>query len=118
MFGFGRKKKKQEVREEPYDLLDILLDEDNTEPITLTSENGKTLSFEQVAVIPYGDGDNRALYAILKPIESIDGIGDDEAVVFLIDVDDEGNTALRVEENETIARNVFDGYYQLLDEQD
>ncbi len=35
------------------DLLDVLLDQDNKEPIVLMDENGKQMTFEQVAVIPY-----------------------------------------------------------------
>lgn len=47
--------KKVENNEElrPIDLLDVLLDQDNKEPIVLVDENGRQLTFEQVAVIPY-----------------------------------------------------------------
>ena len=37
----------------PIDILDVLLDQDNKDPIVLVDENGKQLTFEQVAVIPY-----------------------------------------------------------------
>ena len=45
--------KKVENKEEvqAVDLLDILLDKDNKEPITLMDEKGKQISFEQIAMI-------------------------------------------------------------------
>ena len=43
-------------------------------------------------------------------------IADDEAVVFLVDQDESGNTFLCVEDDEMIAIEVFDKYYDLLEE--
>ncbi len=95
------------------DLLDVLLDENNTAPIYMHDEKGKQLKFEQVAVIPYGEED---LYCILKPITKIPGIADDEAIVFKVEEDDKGEAVLRVEEKEEIAIAIFDQYYNLLEE--
>ena len=53
------------------DLLDILLDAENREPIVLTSEDGKSMTFEQVAVIPKTVKGERRLYAILKDRKSV-----------------------------------------------
>ena len=100
----------------PVDLLDVLLDAENKDPIVLLDEKGRQLTFEQVAVIPYGSDDDKKLYCVLKPIDKIEGIADDEAVVFLVDEDANGNTVLRVEENEERAIAVFDRYYDLLEE--
>ena len=95
------------------DLLDVLLDEKNTMPTFMYDTNGRQFVFEQVAVIPYGDDD---LYCILKPITKVDGIGDDEAVVFKVDTDEDGEAILRVESNERIAIEIFDRYYALFKE--
>ena len=95
------------------DLLDVLLDEKNTAPIYMTDENGRQLKFDQVAVIPYGEED---LYCILKPLTKLEGIADDEAIVFKVEEDKEGNAILRVEENEQIAIAIFDQYYNLIEE--
>ena len=111
----AQKQTKQEEIQ-PIDLLDVLLDQDNKDPIVLLDEKGRQLSFEQVAVIPYGVENDKKLYCVLKPIDKIEGIADDEAVVFLVDEDDNGNTILRVEENEEVAISVFDKYYDLLEE--
>ena len=95
------------------DLLDVLLDETNTASIYMYDDNGRQLQFEQVAVIPYGDDD---LYCILKPITKIEGIGDDEAIVFKVNTDEKGEAILKVEANERIAIEIFDRYYTLLEE--
>ncbi len=110
--------KKNDVKKEEeivrVDLLDVLLDENNTAPIYMYDETGRQLQFEQVAVIPYGDEDD--LYAILKPITKLDGIADDEAIVFKVEEDDKGEAVLRVEDKEEIAIAIFDQYYNLLEE--
>ena len=98
------------------DILDVLLDQDNREPIVLMDENGKQMSFEQVAVIPYEVRKEQRLYCVLKPLDKIEGIADDEAIVFLVDTDDEGNSVIRIEEDEEVAIAVFDKYYDLLEE--
>lgn len=96
------------------DLLEVLLDEDNREPIILMDEKGRMIEFEQVAVVP--DHENEQLHVVLKPITEIEGIGDDEAIVFLVDFDEENNAVLRIEECEEVAIKVFEKYYELLEE--
>ena len=109
-------KEKNENTQQPLDLLDVLLDQDNKEPIVLMDESGKQMTFEQVAVIPYEVRKEKRLYCVLKPLDKIEGIGDDEAIVFLVDTDDKGNSIIRIEEDEEIAIAVFDKYYDLLEE--
>lgn len=95
------------------DILDVLLDEDNEDPITLYNEQNKPFKFDQVAIIPL---DNN-LYAILKPIDELEGVADDEAIVFAVKESDDGESTLEVEADESIAMRVFDEYYKLLDNQ-
>jgi len=104
--------KKQNLNEE-LDILDILLDEDNEDPITLYDEAGKAFRFDQVAVIPYEE----KLFTILKPIDEVDGVADDEAIVFVVNEREDGSTNLIIETDEALAMRVFDEYYKLLDEQ-
>ena len=99
-------------KEEVVDIVDLLLDENNDEPISLFDENDKEIKFEQVAVIP----ESERIYAILNPIDEMEGVADDEAIVFVVEYDEDGNSYLVVETNEEIAIKVFDKYYQLLDE--
>lgn len=95
------------------DIIDILLDADNKDPILLTDEKGNKIAFEQVAVIPY----DQKIYCILKPIDHIDNVEDDEAIVFYVEEDLYGGNApvLRVEADELKAIDVFEKYYDLLD---
>lgn len=109
--------KKVENNEEKVDLLDILLDKENKEPITLMDEKGKQLSFEQIAMIVHEVKKEKKLFAILKPVDKIEGLGENEAIVFRVEQDKDGNTTLRIEEDEDVAIDVFNEYYDLLEEE-
>ena len=104
--------KEKSPETENIDILDILLDEDNEDPITLYDENDKAVRFDQVAIIPM---DNK-LYAILKPIDEVEGVADDEAIVFYVNEEGE-EPILEVETDEPTAILVFDEYYKLLDKE-
>ena len=95
------------------DIVDILLDEENKDPIVLTDDKGRKLAFEQVAVIPY----EQKLYCVLKPLDHIDGVADDEALVFYVDEgeNEDDDPVLRIEDDELKAIDVFMEYYDLLD---
>ena len=90
-------------------VLQKLLDEENCDNITLYDEEGNELEFEQVALIPLGD----ALYAILKPVVLPEGMADDEALVFLVDEEEEMVDLITDEE---IGTAVFEEYYKLCEE--
>ena len=94
------------------DILDILCDENNTDPIVLYSEKGEAIAFEQIAVIPL---ENR-LFAILKPVDALAGMAEDEALVFAL-AERDGGTALELQEDDSVIDAVFAEYYALLDEQ-
>lgn len=92
------------------DIIDVLLDEENKEPIVLSDGSGKKISFEQIAVIPHDD----KLYCVLKPIDHIDNVEEDEAIVFYVDESKEP-PVLMVETDELKAIEVFEEYYDLID---
>ena len=89
------------------DLIDMLLDPDNESPVQLQSGDGSIISFDQIAVIPYQD----ELYAILKPITHIEGVGDDEALVFKLFIEED---SLEIVNDFDLCDAVFDVYYDLL----
>lgn len=93
-------------------LIETFMDENNTDTITLYSDKNEKVEFEQIAVVPYKEG----TYAILKPIEEIDDVEEDEAFVFEILDDGEGGFIEMVEDEDIIA-NVFEEYYKMLDEE-
>ena len=51
--------KGENMEKEEMDVLDILLDEENDDPISLFDENDNEIKFEQVAIIP----ENEKIYA-------------------------------------------------------
>ena len=95
-------------------IIDILLDQSNTEPIALVDNTGRVVNFEQVAVIPH----NGVLYCVLKPLDTINGIEEDEAVVFFVSDGEDGEPMLEVETDEEIAIEIFNQYYDLIEEEE
>ena len=106
--------KQAEKEAQQENILDILLDEDNKDPIVLIDNTGRRLTFEQIAVIPY----NEKIYCVLKPVDKIENVQDDEAIVFFVDEQEGKEPVLMVETDEKTAINVFDEYYNRLDEED
>ena len=71
-------------------IVEKLFDESNDDIIELTQGDGKTVKFEQIAVVAY----NSQYYAILHPLE----LKEDEVVIFHIMEDDEDSLDLVVDE--------------------
>ena len=89
--------------------IDMLLDENNTENIKLYNEDNQEVEFEQIALVPIEE----KTYAILKPAAAMEGIADDEALVFVIEeIDDED--CLVIVEDDAIVDQVFEEYYKML----
>jgi hypothetical protein len=106
----------KEVKNEEKELrnpIEALLDAEDDKPIVLFDEKDNEVEFDQVALIPYK---NKA-YAILKPVEPMEGVGEDEAIVFAFMEDENGEDLLSVETDEAIVHGVFEEYYKLLDEE-
>ena len=89
--------------------IDALYDENNEDNIFLYNENDEPIEFAQIAVIPIEE----RVFVILKPIEAVEGIADDEALVFEI-IDDE---EIHIVQDEKIATKVFDIYYEMLNKE-
>ena len=96
------------------DPISRLLDPKDSDPIILYNENDNQVEFEQIALIPLED----KLYAILKPSKKMEGVADDEAIVFNFQEDDEQAPILVVEENDKVIDDVFEMYNKLLDEEE
>lgn len=96
---------------EDFSLIDTILDPDNESPIRLIDEGNNIVEFDQIAVIPYED----ELYAILKPITHIDGVGEDEALVFRLNIEED---SVEIINDFDLCDNVFDIYYDLLKKED
>jgi len=106
----------EENLEEIKNPIDSLFDEDDNDPIALFNEKGEKVEFEQIALIPIEDD----IYAILKPIETMEGVGDDEALVFQIvePENEEEEEYLNLVSDISVIDKVFEVYNKLMDEED
>ena len=100
---------------EKVNLLDILLDKDNHGLIAMENEEGVQYVFEQVANVALDVGGEEKFFVVLKPVTEIEGIADDEAIVFRVEMTEEGGS-LHIEKDEDIAIAVFQEYNRMLDE--
>ncbi len=91
--------------------IDCLFDENNTDDIVLQNEEGKQITFEQIALIPLKE----KTYAILKPVDKLEGVGENEALVFSIDESNKGENLTLVTDDKTIDE-VFTVYDELVDD--
>lgn len=92
--------------------IDCLYDENNTDAIVLFNEKGEEIAFEQIALIPR----KSKTYAILKPIKPMEGVGEDEGLVFSIEVSKEdGQEYLVLVTDEKVIDEVFKVYDELVD---
>lgn len=84
---------------------------ENLETIKLISPEGEEVEFELIAVI----AENDKQYAILQPVELLEGMTEDEALVFEVTVEDE-ESVFDFVDDEAIVDLVFEKYNELLAE--
>lgn len=77
----------------------------DTQIITLTGENGQSLDFMLAATIEH---DNNT-YAIMKPLDNTLGIAEDEALVFIVTSTKDGDM-FELEMDEVTIEEIFDIY--------
>lgn len=91
------------------ELLEQILNPDNTEPITLYNEADEPAKFAQLAFIPHKDN----YYVVLTPDEPIEGVDENAVMIFKIDEEEE---CIALEENEELATEVFDIFIEMCQE--
>ena len=80
--------------------------------VELTTDDGKKLKFYFVGTIEY-KGKN---YSAFEPAEQIDGIEDDDLVIFELAGDDEETADLLPVEDEALLDEVFEEFCRVLEE--
>lgn len=80
--------------------------------VELTTEDGKKLKFYFVGTIEY-KGKN---YSAFEPAEQIDGIEDDDLIIFELSGDDEETADLLPVEDEALLDEVFEEFCRVLEE--
>ena len=86
-----------------------IYDENNTDTIILYNEENEAVEFEQIALIPMDETD----FVILHPVAEMEGVADDEALVFAIEEVD-GEEALVIVDDDEVIDAVFAEYYDML----
>ena len=89
------------------------VDANDDDIVTLTSADGEEIDFIEIAGIAY----NGSFYAILQPVELLEGMDDDEALVFKVTRDANGEDHFEIELDDEVINAVFKEYNRLLDEQ-
>ena len=82
------------------------------EILTMNLENGEQVDFYEIATLDY----NQKSYAILQPVELLEGMDEDSFIVFRVEPIDEETANYFVEENDEIVENVFKEYEKLCEE--
>ena len=85
---------------------------DNDDIIVLNSADGEEVEFVEIAGIAHAGN----FYAILQPVELLEGMDDDEALVFKVTKDSDGNDNFEIELDDEVLDAVFSEYNRLLDE--
>ena len=86
--------------------------DDEDDVITLVTAEGEEVDFIEVAGIAYKGN----FYAILQPVDLLDGMEDDEALVFKVQRGKDGADNFSIELDDTVIDAVFEEYNKLLDE--
>lgn len=79
--------------------------------VTLTTADGEEVDFVEIAGIAHKGN----FYAILQPVELIDGMSDDEALVFWVTRNEKGEDKFEIVLDDDIINAVFAEYNRLLD---
>lgn len=98
--------------EEEKSVFEKLFDENDNSNIILYDENEEEVEFEQFAVIPIKE----QYYAILRPVKKIEGLADDEALVFELEETEDGEELLNLVEDDNIIDIVFEEYEKASEE--
>jgi uncharacterized protein YrzB (UPF0473 family) len=88
------------------------MEEDDDDIVTLLSADGEEIDFVEIAGIAY----KGSFYAILQPVELLDGMDDDEALVFKVTRGKDGEDKFEIELDDAIIDAVFAEYNKLIDE--
>ena len=88
------------------------MEEDNYDVVTLISANGEEIDFVEIAGIAY----RGSFYAILQPVELLEGMDDDEALVFKVTRGKDGEDKFEIELDDSVVDAVFAEYNKLYEE--
>ena len=100
------------MEEKELSMIEKILDENCNDNVVLYDEEDNAVEFEQVAVIPMND----SVYVLLVPVEPMEGVGEDEAIVFVIEEDEDNEPLLSIVMEDDVVDAVFAEYEKLVAE--
>lgn len=80
--------------------------------VTLTTEEGEDIEFDIVSEVALGED----FYAIMQPVKPLEGVAEDEALVFKIIESDDGDEYELVIDDD-ILDSVFDSYNAMIEDE-
>ena len=81
------------------------------ERVTLTTDEGEDIEFEIVTELALGED----FYALMQPVKPLDGVAEDEALVFrIIETDDGDEYELVIDDD--ILDGVFESYNNMIED--
>lgn len=93
---------------------DVELIDDDDEIIILYDDDNKPVKFFEVACIEY----KGEFYALMQPVEPMEGLGEDEALIFKVREEDEDNDVFEPVTDESVLDAVFNEYLNAVAEAD
>lgn len=93
--------------------LEEILDDENEEIITLLNDDNEEIEFYHIATIDYKE----EWYIFLQPVEEMEGVSDDEVIIFKIGTDAEGNDSFEPVEDEEVLQAVFNEFEKMMEEE-
>jgi len=100
-----------EVKNKAPEAVNDMIDEDD-DIVTLITEDGKEIDFVEIAGIAYRGN----FYAVLQPVELLEGMDEDEALVFRVTKGEDGQDNFEIELDDAVIDAVFVEYQKLLNE--
>ena len=88
-------------------------EEEDGDVVELESEDGETIPFRHVATIDYENG----WYVLFSPMQEMEGVGEDEVVIFRLDTDEKGGDIFVPVEDEAILDAVYDEYVRIMEDE-
>lgn len=86
--------------------------EEHDEPIELITDDGKKLKFYFIGTIEY----KGKAYSAFEPAEEIEGIDEDDLIIFELAGDNDDNAELLPVEDEALLDEVFEEFCRVLEE--
>ena len=103
------------MSDKPYEIEPIdeseFANEEGDDIVTLTNAAGEEIDFIEIAGIAH----NGEFYAMLQPVELLPGMDEDEALVFHVVRDENGEDKFDIVLDDDIIDAVFEEYNRLLD---